>query len=244
VNDRLYFRQLLSGRDFARNDRAAHQMVNFVYVIGDRVTGEAVIVDPAYDVAELSDIVANDGLRLTGALVTHYHPDHVGGDFMGIHVQGIQELLALPGGGVPVHVNDNEAWGVKRVTGCSDNDMVQHQAGDTIMVGEIPITCLHTPGHTPGSQCFLLSTGDESRLISGDTLFLEGCGRVDLPGASPEQMYDSLNNVLGKLDGDTTVFPGHLYSQDPSASLDSIRSSNYVYRFKTLEQFMIMFGSN
>ena len=238
VNDRLYFRQLLSGRDFAVDDRAAQQMVNFVYLIGDRQTGDAVIVDPAYDVAELANILAADDMRLTGALVTHYHPDHVGGDFMGIHVEGVSELLALPGGGVPIHVNGNEAWGVRRVTGCAENDLVQHDAGDTLMVGDIPITFLHTPGHTPGSQCFVL----DNKLISGDTLFLEGCGRVDLPGASPEQMYHSLNSVLGKLDGSTTVFPGHLYSPEPSGSLDDIRTKNYVYRFKTIEQFLIMFN--
>jgi glyoxylase-like metal-dependent hydrolase (beta-lactamase superfamily II) len=240
MSDRLYFRQLLSGRDFARGDRAAQQMVNFVYLIGDRQTGEAVVVDPAYDVAELVGILEADGMQLTGALVTHYHPDHVGGDFMGIHVQGVQELLALPGGGVPVHVNGNEAWGVRRVTGCSESDLVQHEAGDTIMVGEIPITCLHTPGHTPGSQCFLL----DSHLISGDTLFLEGCGRVDLPGASPEQMYESLNGVIAKLPGSTTVFPGHLYSPEPSGSLEDIKQTNYVYRFKTLQQFLTMFASD
>ena len=234
----LYFRQLLAGRDFARDDPVARQMVNFVYLIGDRQTGDAVIVDPAYDVTELSNVLVEDGMRLTGALVTHYHPDHVGGDFMGIHVEGISELLALPGGGVPVHVNGNEAWGVRRVTGCAENDLVQHNAGDTLMVGDIPITFLHTPGHTPGSQCFLL----DEKLISGDTLFLEGCGRVDLPGASPEQMYHSLNGVLGQLDGSTTVFPGHMYSPEPSGSLEGVRANNYVYRFHTLEQFLLMFN--
>ena len=114
MNDRLYFRQLLSGRDFAKDNRAAHQMVNFAYLVGDRETGDAVVIDPAYDVQGLADIVAADGMRLTGALVTHYHPDHVGGDFMGIHVEGIRELLALPGGGVPVHVHGNEAWEIGR----------------------------------------------------------------------------------------------------------------------------------
>lgn len=242
MNDRLYFRQLLSGRDFAKDNQAAHQMVNFAYLVGDRETGDAVVIDPAYDVAGLADILAADDMRLTGALVTHYHPDHVGGDFMGIHVEGIRELLALPGGGVPVHVHGNEAWGVRRVTGCSENDMVQHEAGDVLMVGEIPITMLHTPGHTPGSQCFLLDCEGDRRLVSGDTLFLEGCGRVDLPGASPEQMYDSLNNVLAKLPDETIVFPGHLYSPEPSGSLEDIKVHNYVFRFKTLPQFMTMFG--
>jgi glyoxylase-like metal-dependent hydrolase (beta-lactamase superfamily II) len=238
VDDRLYFRQLLSGRDFARTNMAAQQMVNFVYLVGDRATGEAVIVDPAYDVAELMGILEADGMRLTGALATHYHPDHVGGSFMGISVEGVKELLALPGGDVPIHVNGNEAWGVKRVTGCSDTDLRQHDGGDVLTVGEIPVTFLHTPGHTPGSQCFLV----DGRLVSGDTLFLEGCGRVDLPGASADQMYDSLNTVLGALPASTVVYPGHLYSVDPSASMEEIRRTNYVYRFRTRDQFLTMFG--
>ena len=162
-------------------------MVNFADPVGDRETGEAVVIDPAYDVAGLSDILEADGMRLTGALVTHYHPDHVGGDFMGIHVEGIREASPSRVAAFRCTSTGNEAWGVRRVTGCSENDMVQHEAGDVLMVGEVPITMLHTPGHTPGSQCFLL----DNMLVSGDTLFLEGCGRVDLPGASPEQMYDS-----------------------------------------------------
>ena len=236
--DRVYFRQLLSGRDFAKENAMAHQMVNFAYLIGDRQTGECVVVDPAYDVVDLLHEAETDGMKLTGALVSHYHPDHVGGSFAGHYVEGVKELLGLPGGGVPVHVNGNEAWGVKRVTGCEENDMVQHEAGDTLMVGEVPITFLHTPGHTPGSQCFLV----DGRLVSGDTLFLEGCGRTDLPGASVEQMYDSLNNVLGRLPDDTVVYPGHLYSPEPSAPMGEIRKTNYVYRFNTLEKFLMMFG--
>ena len=238
MRDRLYFRQLLSGRDFAATNMVARQMVNFAYLIGDRETKEAMIVDPAYAVGELIGIADADGMKITGALVTHYHPDHVGGSFMGHTVEGVRELLALPGGGVPIHVQKDEAWGVQRVTGCSDNDMVQHEAGDVLKIGEIPITCLHTPGHTPGSQCFLV----EGCLVSGDTLFLEGCGRTDLPGSSVEQMYDSLTTVLGKLPNNTVLFPGHQYSEAPSAPLEDVRKSNYVYRFKTLEQFTMMFG--
>ncbi len=95
-DQRLYFRQLLSGRDFARGDQIARQMVNFVYLIGDRATGEAVIVDPAYAVQDLLDIVAADGMKLTGVLATHYHPDHVGGEMAGWGLEGISTLL---GGG-------------------------------------------------------------------------------------------------------------------------------------------------
>lgn len=239
MNDRLYFRQLLSGRDFAKHDRVAQQMVNFAYLIGDRQTGEAMVVDPAYAVTELVGLAQADGMKVTGALVTHYHPDHVGGNFMGHQVEGVRELLALDGG-VPIHVQSDEAWGVQRVTGCDTNDLVQHGAGDVVMVGDIPITCLHTPGHTPGSQCFLV----DGRLVSGDTLFLEGCGRVDLPGADPAAMYNSLNTVLAKIPNDTVLYPGHLYSAEPSAPMSEVRDANYVFRFKTLDQFLIMFGQS
>src|SRR3977135_1382273 len=147
--DRLYFRQLLAGRDFARDDPIAQQMVNFVYAIGDREQGKAVLVDPAYGVRELVDVVQADGLELTGALATHWHPDHVGGDLMGYGIEGVCELLELDDA-VPVHVQREEAWGVKRVTGASDSDLVQHDSGDVVHVGDIPITLVHTPGHTPG----------------------------------------------------------------------------------------------
>lgn len=211
-------------------------MVNFAYLIGDTETREAVIVDPAYGVAELVDAAEQDGMKVVGALATHYHPDHVGGSMMGHRIEGVHELLGQ--NAIPIHVQRHEASGVQKVTGCAETDLMIHDGGDTVMVGEIPITLLHTPGHTPGSQCFLV----DGRLVSGDTLFLEGCGRVDLPGASPEAMYESLNNVLGKLPDSTIVFPGHLYSEDPSASLADIKAHNYVYRFQTLPQFMTMFG--
>ena len=93
ADDRLYFRQLLAGRDFAVDDGLARQMVNFAYVIGDRATGEALLVDPAYGVRELVEIAGADGLRVVGALATHYHPDHVGGSMMGYSIEGVAALL-------------------------------------------------------------------------------------------------------------------------------------------------------
>jgi hydroxyacylglutathione hydrolase len=237
MSDRLYFRQLLAGRDFAADDPVARQMVNFVYVIGDRETGDAMLVDPAYGVEELVALVGADGLRVTGALATHWHPDHVGGDLMGHPIQGVRELLEIDGG-VPVHVQRDEAWGVKRVTGASDTDLVLHDGGDVVHVGEIPVTLLHTPGHTPGSQCFLL----EGRLVAGDTLFLEGCGRTDLPGGDATAMYESLTQRLARVPDDTMLYPGHLYSADPSATLGETRRRNYVFRLRTLDQWLTMFG--
>ena len=94
------------------------------------------------------------------------------------------------------------------------------------MVGDIPITLMHTPGHTPGSQCFLV----DGRLVAGDTLFLEGCGRTDLPGADPDAMYESLTQRLATVPDDTVLYPGHLYSPEPSATMGETRRSNYVFR--------------
>jgi glyoxylase-like metal-dependent hydrolase (beta-lactamase superfamily II) len=235
-DDRLYFRQLLAGRDFATSDQLARQMVNFVYLIGDRETGEAMVVDAAYGIPELLEIVATDGMRLVGALATHYHPDHVGGDMMGYRITGVSELLAL--NPVPIHVQADEAPWVQRVTGASASDLVEHASGDTVMVGKIPIELIHTPGHTPGSQCFFV----DGKLVSGDTLFLEGCGRLDLPGGDPVAMYESLTTKLSKVPDDAILFPGHLYSPEPSATMGETRKYNYVFRPKSAEQWLQMFS--
>ena len=236
MEDRLYFRQLLSGRDFARTDPMARQMVNFVYLIGDRETGEAVVIDPAYDVPGILEVLEGDGMRCTGALATHYHPDHVGGTMGGFSIAGVNELLEQVS--VPVHVQADEAPWVLRVTNLDEKDLVQHASSDVVMVGEIPIELIHTPGHTPGSQCFLVA----DRLVSGDTLFLEGCGRTDLPGGDPAALYDSLTHKLAKVPDHAVLFPGHLYSAEPSASMEDTRKWNYVFAPKSEEQWLAMFG--
>ena len=233
--DRFYFRQLLSGRDFAQNDQIAQQMVNFTYAIGDRAKGECLLVDPAYDVNALVDIVEADGLRVVGVLATHFHADHIGGNMMGYQLEGaaaLQERCACP-----VHVQRAEVPWVLRTTGLSETDLVQHDGGDVVEVGDIRITLVHTPGHTPGSQCFHV----DGRLVSGDTLFLDGCGRTDFPGSDPAAMYDSLQ-TLASMPMGTVVFPGHRYSPASSASIDAIKEANYVYRPKSKEQWLTMFG--
>src|SRR5690606_14425939 len=135
MDERVYFRQLLAGRDVAAHDPLARQMVNFVYLIGDRETGEAVVVDPAYDIAGICEVLDADGMSLTGALVTHYHPDHVGGSMMGYGIQGVAELLAQRP--VPIHVQEPESAGVQRVTGASASYLVEHSSGDVVMVGDV-----------------------------------------------------------------------------------------------------------
>jgi glyoxylase-like metal-dependent hydrolase (beta-lactamase superfamily II) len=236
--DRLYFRQLLTGHDFARDDQLARQMVNFVYLIGDRETGEALVVDPAYGVDELLELIDADGLRLTGALVTHYHADHCGGSLMGHPVEGLRELLSLEGGAVPVHVQHDEARWVQHSTGLSNSDLVLHDSGDVVHAGGISVELMHTPGHTPGSQCFVV----DGRLVAGDTLFLEGCGRTDLPGSDPDAMYDSLTRRLATLPDSTVLYPGHRYSQAPSATMGETRAHNYVLHIPTIEQWRSLMG--
>ena len=235
-DDRLYFRQLLAGRDFARGDQIARQMVNFVYLVGDRETGEAVVVDPAYGVADLLDLVAADGMRLVGALATHYHPDHVGGSMAGFTIEGVRELLDLAP--VPVHVQADEREWVSKVTGAGDADLVTHTSGDVVRVGEIPIELIHTPGHTPGSQCFLV----DNRLVAGDTLFLEGCGRTDLPGGDARQLYLSLTQRLAKVPDSAMLYPGHMYDPQPSATLGATRRRNVVFKPKSEAEWLQMFG--
>jgi len=236
MDDRLYFRQLLAGRDIAVGDPIARQMVNFVYLIGDRETGEAVAIDPAYDIPGLLEVLDADGMRLTGALATHYHPDHVGGSMMGYTITGVRELLALAP--VPIHVQEAEVPWVVRSTECAEADLVAHTSGDTVMVGRIPIELIHTPGHTPGSQCFFL----DGRLVSGDTLFLEGCGRTDLPGGDPAALYDSLAHKLAKVPDSAILFPGHLYSAEPSATLSETRRWNFVFKPSSEQEWLAMFG--
>jgi glyoxylase-like metal-dependent hydrolase (beta-lactamase superfamily II) len=234
-SDRLYFRQLLSGRDFAKGDGFAMQMRNFAYLIGDRQTGDCLVVDPAYAAGDLLDALEADGMHLSGVLVTHHHPDHVGGSMMGFELKGLAELLERVS--VPVHVNSQEALFVSRVTGISMGDLTQHEHGDKVSAGDIEIELLHTPGHTPGSQCFLL----DGRLVAGDTLFLEGCGRTDFPGGDSDEMFRSLQK-LAQLSGDPTVFPGHWYSIESSASLSEVKRTNYVYRVADLDQWRMLMG--
>ena len=236
TNDRLYFRQLLAGRDFAKADPIAAQMVNFVYLLGDRQTRQAVVVDPAYGVRELLDLAAADGMEINGVLATHFHPDHVGGDLLGHPVEGVRELLEIQG--MKIHVQREEVPWIKGMTGVSDSDLELHDSGDVVRVGEIPIELIHTPGHTPGSQCFLVA----NRLVAGDTLFLEGCGRTDLPGGDARALYLSLTQKLAQVPDESILFPGHLYQPQASASMGETRRSNFVFKPKNEAEWMAMFG--
>ena len=236
TTDELYFVQLLAGEDVAVAHSVAGEMRNFMYLMGDPTTREAVIVDPAWDVGGLLERAAADGYEVKGALVTHYHPDHVGGDLFGYEIDGLAALLELRG--VPVWVNRQEAEGLKIVTGVSDTDLRKVESGDTLQVGQMEIRFLHTPGHTPGSQCFLIG----NRLIAGDTLFVQGCGRVDLPGGDPEAMYESLTGRLAKLPADTVLYPGHDYGPARTSTIGAELEQNHYLRVRSLDDWRRLMG--
>ncbi len=238
----LYLRQLLSGRDFGRGDAMASGMQNFVYLVGDRDAGECMVVDPAWDIAGIVEVAQADDMKITGALVTHYHPDHVGGHMFGFDIEGLAELV----GRCPckAHVHALEAEGVRAMTGLGKGDLVEHGSGDKVAIGGIEIELLHTPGHTPGSQCFRvagLTHGEEEALLAGDTLFLQGCGRVDLPGGDAEQMYRTLSERLATLPGETVLLPGHAYGGE-RAPLAQVRRTNPTLQLTSLQQFMRRMG--
>jgi hydroxyacylglutathione hydrolase len=211
-------------------------MQNYVYVIADRDERKAFVVDPAWDIGSLLAELDKEDLELAGALVTHYHPDHIGGDFAGHHIEGLTELLSQRP--CKIYLHKAEAPYVQKQLGLSPADYVAVDGETTLEVGRIPVRLLHTPGHTPGSQCFLVG----GHLVSGDTLFIGSCGRVDLPGSNPEDLYYSLNQKLKKLPDDTVLLPGHNYAPQRTSTIGREKQSNPFMRFETVEDYLRVMG--
>jgi glyoxylase-like metal-dependent hydrolase (beta-lactamase superfamily II) len=211
-------------------------MQNFTYVIGSKTTREVALVDPAWEIAGLLKHIEDQDLTPVAALVTHYHPDHCGGSMMGQSIQGVAELLELRP--MKIYVHREEAHGLRRVTGTSESDLEKVDSGQKLSIGDVEIEFLHTPGHTPGSQCFLV----RNSLVSGDTLFIQGCGRVDLPGSNPDDMYDSLRK-LSELPDETVIWPGHDYGGGNSASMEATKRQNAYLRIPTREMWREMMGA-
>ena len=224
MNNDLYLEQIKLG-----------PMENFVYLIGSQSTREVSVVDPAWEINFLLKHLEEKDLKLSSILVTHYHPDHIGGGFAGQSIEGIAELMEKKP--VRIYANKNEAEGVKKVTGVSDVDLVKVESGDHLKIGENDIEFLHTPGHTPGSQCFKVN----NNLISGDTLFIQGCGRVDLPGSDSEQMYNSLKH-LSSLPDETVLYPGHHYSEEECSTLGEVKEKNVHMRIADLDTWKQLMG--
>jgi glyoxylase-like metal-dependent hydrolase (beta-lactamase superfamily II) len=206
-------------------------MQNFIYLVGDPATRQCVVVDPAWEIETIVQTAAADDMTIVAALITHTHQDHVGGHLFGMNIPGVEELLEKVKAKVYVHKAEREF-----LKGFG-SDLVKVDNTDTLQVGRLGLTFLHTPGHTPGSQCFLV----DGRLISGDTLFIGSCGRTDLPGSDPTEMYYSLTQRLSKLPDETILFPGHNYG-GPSSTLGDEKRGNPFMRFASLGEFLRIMG--
>jgi glyoxylase-like metal-dependent hydrolase (beta-lactamase superfamily II) len=222
---KIFFKQLELG-----------PMQNFVYFIGDPETRSLAVVDPAWDPEAILEVARRHDLEITHLLVTHFHPDHLGGHMMGMSVRGATDLLAA-GVKAKVYIHKEEGPYVGRVTELSSSDLKTVEGGDEVRVGNVPVRFLHTPGHTPGSQCFLVGNA----LVSGDTLFIGSCGRVDLPGSDPKKMYESLQH-LGDLPETTELYPGHNYSSEKVSTIGEQKRRNPFLRFRNVQDFLTMMG--
>ena len=222
MNPSLYFKQIELG-----------PMQNYVYLIGSAETRKVAVVDAAWEIDTILRLAAEDDVEITHAFVTHTHPDHVGGRFAGTEIEGVTELLGKCKAKIVVHKSEAEF-----LTELSASDMIKAESGDKIDVGGVEIQLMHTPGHTPGSQCFLV----ENRIVSGDTLFIGSCGRIDLPGSNPEQMYYSLTQKLMALPDETILFPGHNYARKTHDTLGEQKKTNPYLRFGSLKQFLAAMG--
>ncbi|HDO34018.1 MAG TPA: MBL fold metallo-hydrolase, partial [Chromatiales bacterium] len=175
-------------------------MENFVYLIRDHASGRAAVVDPAWEVPRILDLAREQGVRITDILLTHSHHDHV---------NGIREVLEASDARMHLLRAEAQFWG-------RHMDLpTLHHGGDVIELGDTSIEILHTPGHTPGSACYRV--GD--RLITGDTLFVFGCGRCDLPGGDPARMFDTLRRIAEHFPRETVIHPGHNYADTPTSTL-------------------------
>lgn len=193
-------------------------MGNFIYFLGDKKTGEIAVVDPAWDADFILGEARRRKLSIKTILLTHGHFDHTNA------IDGLLKATRIP-----VYISAGEA---KFQTPHCPN-LKKTRNDEIITIGSIEIRCLHTPGHTPGCQCFLT----EGNLLTGDTLFIEGIGRCDLPGGDTQAMYHSLYDIIMKLPDATVIYPGHQYGPVSSASLGEQKKTNPYLQYRSFEEF-------
>lgn len=187
-------------------------MRNFGYLVADSEGGNAVVIDPSFDARPLQRIAEKRGCSIEVILNTHQHQDHVLDN----------ERLAKE---TRARIAAHELSPVGKDIELSDRSVMK--------IGDLHVTVLHTPGHTPDSCCFLVS----GNLFTGDTLFVGDCGRVDLPESNVDAMYDSLFNRVLKLDDAVRVCPGHDYGPRPFSTIGDEKRTNYTLKPRTLEDF-------
>lgn len=194
-------------------------MENFIYLIEDRASGRAAVVDPAWDVPSIVALAADRGVQITDVLLTHSHHDHI---------NGLEELLRTEDARLHLLKPEAQFWGREL------ERPALHHGGDLIRLGDTEIEVMHTPGHTPGSACYRM--GDD--VITGDTLFVFGCGRCDLKGGDPEQMYHTLKHMMTQLPGTAMIHPGHNYAVKSVSTLEEQAEGNPFLHFTELDRFI------
>jgi glyoxylase-like metal-dependent hydrolase (beta-lactamase superfamily II) len=197
-------------------------MQNFVYLVGTEGQRDVVVVDPAWDVDAIEKTCTIHGKRLCGILLTHSHKDHT---------NGVAELLRRRD--LPVYIQKTEVDFAEDLREFGDA-LRALSPGDPIPLGGVSARVIHSPGHTPGSQCLYAADA----LLSGDTLFVNGCGRCDLRGGDPGSMFHTLSQTLRRLPGTTRLFPGHDYGDVPVSSLDREAIRNPYFQFKDAGSFV------
>lgn len=188
-------------------------MENFIYLIEDCKTRQAAVVDPAWDVPAIIQKAEELGLKIADILLTHSHHDHI---------NGISALLEYSAAQIHLLKPEYEFWSHQLDKPCL------HHGGDRIKLGETEISLLHTPGHTPGSACYQI----DNELITGDTLFVYGCGRCDLHGGNPQQMFNTLKDMKQRLAHDMVIHPGHNYSMQETTSMGEQLEGNPFLHFE------------
>lgn len=188
-------------------------MANFTYVIADEQSKLAAVIDPSWDLEKVLNALKTNELKVKYIINTHTHFDHVLGN---------EQLATLTGAGIIMHKNSQ-----------LDKDIAVDD-GDIIDLGNISMKVIYTPGHSRDSICLLA----ENKLFTGDTLFVGNCGRVDLPGGSASELYDSLFGKLVKLDDRFEVYPGHDYGSKPFSTIGDEKKTNHVLKQRTKEEFL------
>lgn len=195
-------------------------MENFIYLIHDHASNTAAIVDPAWEVNEMLEYADARDIKITDILLTHSHHDHI---------NGLQQTLEHSDAKVHLLKPEAKFWGANL------SKPALHHGAEQINVGDIKINILHTPGHTPGSACYHIGND----LIAGDTLFVFGCGRCDLAGGDPEEMFQTLKKLKTDLPASTIIHPGHNYApQSPTSSLETQCQGNPFLHFDDAEDFV------
>ena len=198
------------------------QMQNFAYVIGDERTKEAAVVDPAWENSKILKIIKNHDLKINKILITHTDFDHI---------EGVKEIFDAANAAVYVHnagEKDIKLLGINKIKTIGE--------GDEIGIGKIKVSVICTPGHKPSCVCFLIGA---DRLLTGDTLFVEGCGRIDMPGGNIKKQWESLQRLKG-MDENIEIYPGHDYGSMPSSTIKHEKESNPFLKCRSFGEFSTM----